>query len=46
MVGEYGDVIFDLRIYLQHEGLHGCLSNEGEQYSRVEDAPSTIEYSH
>jgi hypothetical protein len=46
MVGEYGDVIFTSRLYIQHEGLHGDLSTEGENSSMVEDAPVTIEHSH
>jgi hypothetical protein len=44
MVGEYGDVIFTSRIYLQHEGPHGGLSTEGECSSMVEDAPVAIEH--
>jgi hypothetical protein len=44
MVGEYGDVIFTSRLYLQHEGLHGGISTEGERSSMVEDAPATIEH--
>jgi hypothetical protein len=44
MVGEYGDVLFTSRLYLQHEGLHGGLSTEGERSSMVEDAPATIEH--
>jgi hypothetical protein len=44
MVGEYGNVIFTSRLYLQHEGLHGVLSTEGEFSSMVEDAPTTIEH--
>jgi hypothetical protein len=44
MVGEYGDVIFTSRLYLQHEGLHGGLSAEGECSSMVEDAPATTEH--
>jgi hypothetical protein len=36
---------FTLRDYdLQHEGLHGGLSTEGERSSMVEDAPTTIEH--
>jgi hypothetical protein len=44
MVGEYGDVLCTLRLYLQHEGLHGSLSTEGEHSSMVEDAPATTEH--
>ena len=39
MVGEYGDVLRTSLLYLQHEGLHGGLSTEGERSSIVEDAP-------
>jgi hypothetical protein len=38
MVGEYGDVIFTSRLYLQHEGLHGGISTESECCTMVEDA--------
>jgi hypothetical protein len=44
MVGEYGDVLFTSRIYLQHEGLHGSLSTKGECSSMVEDAPTAFEH--
>jgi hypothetical protein len=44
MVGEYGDVIFTSRLYLQHEGSHGDISTEGEHSSMVEDTPATIEH--
>jgi hypothetical protein len=44
MVGEYGDVLFTSRLYLQHEGLHGGISTEGEHSSMVEDAPAAIEH--
>jgi hypothetical protein len=44
MVGEYGDVLFTSRLYLQHEGLHGGLSTERECSSMMEDAPATIEH--
>jgi hypothetical protein len=46
MVGEYGDVLRTSRLYLQHEGMHGGLSNEGEHSSMVEDAPVTAEHGH
>jgi hypothetical protein len=46
MVGEYGNVIFTLRLYLQHEGLYGGISTEGESSSMVEDAPAAIEHGH
>jgi hypothetical protein len=36
MVGEYGDVLFTLRIYLQHEGPHDGLSTNGDRSSVVE----------
>jgi hypothetical protein len=44
MVGEHGDVICTSRLYLQHEGLHGGLSTEGEHSSMVEDAPTSVEH--
>jgi hypothetical protein len=46
MVGEHGDVLCTSRLYLQHEGLHGSLSTEGEHSSMVEDAPTTAEHGH
>jgi hypothetical protein len=46
MVGEYGNVIYTLQLYLQHEGPHGGLSTEGEYSSMVEDAPVVIEHGH
>jgi hypothetical protein len=46
MVGEYGDVIFTSLLYLQHEGLHGGLSVEGDHSAMVEDAPGTTEHGH
>jgi hypothetical protein len=44
MVGEHGNVIFTLRLYLQHEGLHGSISTEGENSSMVEDTPTAAEH--
>jgi hypothetical protein len=44
MVGEHGDVLRTLRLYLQHEGPHGGLSTEGERSSMVEDTPTTTEH--
>jgi hypothetical protein len=44
MVGEYGDLLRTSRLYLQHEGLHGGLSTEGEYSSMVEDAPAAAEH--
>jgi hypothetical protein len=44
MVVEYGDVVFTSQLCLQHEGLHGGISTEGERSYMVEDAISTIEH--
>jgi hypothetical protein len=44
MVGEYGDVLRTSRLYLQHEGLHGGISTEGERSSMVEDTPTAAEH--
>ena len=44
MVGEYGDVIYTARLYLQHEGPHGSLSTGGERSYMVEDAPTAFEH--
>jgi hypothetical protein len=38
------EMCFGLQIYLQHEGLHGSISTEGEHSSMVEDALATIEH--
>jgi hypothetical protein len=46
MVGEYGNVLRTSQLYLQHEGLHGGLSTEGERSSMVEDAPAAAEHGH
>jgi hypothetical protein len=43
MVEEHGDVLHSSRLYLQHEGLHGSISTEGERSSMVEDTPTAIE---
>jgi hypothetical protein len=44
MVGEYDDVFFTSRLYLQHEGPHRDLSTEMEFHSMVKDAPTTTEH--
>jgi hypothetical protein len=44
MVGEYGDVIFTLQLYLQYEVLHDSLSVEGDHSYMVEDIPSAVEH--
>jgi hypothetical protein len=44
MVGEYGDVIFTSRLFLQQEGPHGGLSTQGKCSSLVEDTTATIEH--
>ena len=46
MVGEHGDVLYTLRLYLQNEGSHGGILTEGEFSSIVEDAPAAAEHGH
>jgi hypothetical protein len=39
-------VLFTSQLYLQHEGPHGGLLDEGELSSMVEDAPIAAEHGH
>ena len=44
MVGEHGDVLCTLRLYLQHEGSHVGLPTKGEHSFMVEYAPTAAEH--
>jgi hypothetical protein len=39
-------VLCTSRLHLQHEGLHGVISVEGEHSSIVEDAPTSTKHGH
>jgi hypothetical protein len=44
MLGEYGNVLCPLILYLQHEAPHGGIPTEGEHSSMEEDTPSATEH--